>query len=134
MSFYNLSTPYLNSKANAASTDWLEKKKEDYSPPDFPILLWDEKKIERYQELENRMPVAIAGGDKPQHIGSFALCNGKAETIASEVVKQAAEWGVGKEGKLPVMQLWDTTSTNSGFPTFPKRLMLISMTTTTTMT
>ena len=65
-------------------------------PPLSPIIIWDEKKIERNGSVKTRMPVTICGYErKPQHIGSFLLENGRGATIAKEVVMQASKWGVG---------------------------------------
>ena len=87
-------------------------------PPLSPIIIWDEKKIERNGSVKTRMPVTICGYErKPQHIGSFLLENGRGATIAKEVVMQASKWGVGlgKDGVQPVSQVSDTTAPNSGF-------------------
>ena len=114
LNYYNLSANHLNQKGKAAAVKWAQGKKESYTPPEHPIILWDEKKLQRNQKAENRMPVVIVGDGKEQHIGSFLLADGRAETVATEVVTQAAEWGVGKEGTKPVLQVWDTCPVNSG--------------------
>ena len=43
------------------------------------------------------MPILIAGDDRPPHLlGSVVIPDGKAATVASAVVSQCREWGVGK--------------------------------------
>ena len=75
--------------------------------------MWDEKGVERNGEHQIRMPVLVAGDD-PQLIGSVQLPDGKGPTIGGAVVAESAKWGVGKDGAVPVMSLFDTTGANSG--------------------
>ena len=112
---YNLSANHLNTKKNKQVVEYAEEKKENYNPPEFPIYAWDEKHLERHGIVENRLAVSICGDERdPQHIGSCLLEDGKGVTTAKEIATQSAKWGVGKDGKLPVMSLYDTTSANSG--------------------
>ena len=120
LSQFNLSANHLNKQKGKKMKELLEEKKANFVPPKAPVLQWDEKKIIRHGEVENRMAVSIAGDERPpQHIGSFLLENGKAETVATEVVSNAAEWGVGKDQVVPSMQVWDTAGTNAGIFQFP---------------
>ena len=111
---YSLSESNLRQKKNEKMRAAAKSIQEAYEPPEAPILCWDEKKIER-NGGENRLPVAICGDERsPQHIGSFLLENGRGETVAETVVTEAAKWGVGAEGKMPVMMVFDSTPVNSG--------------------
>ena len=62
--------------------------------------------------------VVLAGGDErpPKLLGSFPIADGKAETVAKEVIAKAKEWKIGnEEGEAkPCLTLWDTTASNSG--------------------
>ena len=115
LAYYNLSASHAHKQKKQKSVQWAEEKRTSYSPPESPIVLWDEKKMDRHKSLENRMPIAIAGDDRPlQHIGSILLADGTGQTIAKEVAENIAAWGVGGDGTPPVMQVWDTCSANSG--------------------
>ena len=112
---YFLSPNHHNTKTKELMVEWANEKRESYKPPDAPIVLSDGKKVERNGIVEERLTISIAGDERPpQHIGSFPLVDAKGETIAKETVDQCAKWGVGKEGKDPVMQLWDTAANNAG--------------------
>ena len=112
---YFLSPNNNNTKGKKLMVERAEEKRESYKPPAAPIILSDGKKVERNKVTEERLSIAIAGDErKPQHVGSFALADGKGETIAKETVEQCSKWGVGKDGVPPVMQLWDTAANNSG--------------------
>ena len=112
---YFLCPNHHNSKSKKLMVERAEEKRKSYKPPVAPIVLTDGKKMERNKKMEERLSISIAGDErKPQHVGSFPLVDGKGETIAKETVEQCAKWGVGKDGVLPAMQLWDTASNNSG--------------------
>ena len=117
-SYYNLSANHLNEETKDVTVKWAEQKRQAYVPPEAPIFIWDEKKMNKHDRtpaMENRMPVAIAGDERPpQHIGSFLLDDGTGDTVSSTVETEAARWGVGKNGRPPVMQVWDTCRPNSG--------------------
>ena len=118
-SYYNLSANHLNEETKNVTKKWAEEKRTAYVPPEAPILIWDEKKMSKHDRtpaMENRMPVAIAGDERPpQHIGSFLLEDGTGDTVSSTIQAEAANWGVGKDGRPAVMQVWDTCKTNSGW-------------------
>ena len=71
--------------------------KKTWVPPAHPVVAWDEKGMMRGKEKENRMPIVIQGDERsPHHIGSFALENGKAITVANTVVQECKKWGIGE--------------------------------------
>ena len=48
--------------------------------------MWDEKRLDRFGELENRLTVSVSGDARPpQHLGSFALKDGKGTIVDFEV-------------------------------------------------
>ena len=115
IAYYSLNAGNLREQKKKKMNKMGEQIRKSYKPPEVPVVLWDEKKMMVDGVIQNRMPIAICGDErKPQHIGSFALGDGRSETIKQEVVTQTALWGVGKEGKKPGMTLWDTAAPNSG--------------------
>ena len=90
---------------------------ENWVAPEHPILCWDEKKMKRHGKVENRMPILIAGDERPaKHIATFKLPDGKGGTVARAVKRKAEEWGVHEKegGKKPCLSIMDTTNSNSG--------------------
>ena len=112
---YFLSSKNVNRQKAKVNRSTAEEKRESWVAPEYPIILWDEKKIERQDETENCMAVLVCGDERaPQHLGSVLLGDGRGETVAREVKNLAEKWGVGEGGRKPCMTLWDTAASNSG--------------------
>ena len=87
---YFLSSNNLHTRKSQVAREMAVDEKKSWKPPVHCVLMWDEKKIERNGEEEIRMPVLVAGDERPPTlIGSVKLENGKAPTITEGVVSQA---------------------------------------------
>lgn len=94
-----------------------EDKRKSWIPPKPSYVGWDEKVVTRYGEKGIRMPVVVGGDERgPQHLESELLSRGTGECIAEGVRKACHKWGVSadKPETIPAIQLFDTTSSNTG--------------------
>jgi hypothetical protein len=104
-------------KKNETNLKIANEIKENWTPPEVPIVHWDEKETPQDGKKVKRMTVAVSGdGRVPKHLGSFRLEDGTGESGAKAVVGALDDWGmtIGDPEKVPGMQVVDTCSVNTG--------------------
>ena len=106
---YNCSSKHLTTEKNKTMDKISNDQKEGFVPPEIPIMMFDEKEVERYQVKEKRLAILIAGDKRPpQLVGSVVIPNGKGSTVAESVMEEGEKYGVGKKGKKPKLVMTDT--------------------------
>ena len=93
---YSVSADNINKQRSKKLRAAAEERKEDWEPPEYPIITWDEKQMVRGKNKQIRMPILVHGDARTAHqLGSFPIANGKAITVAAVVVSECDDWGIG---------------------------------------